>query len=789
MRFVSFGVVVALMLSLSSIDATAQDYPMPGSVNDPPVYCTSCTDPDAALPTWPYSSPIVRFVGRFVDSTVTRDFQSPIRTYRARGFRAAPEHDRAFVMMGSAFYIYRLSTWLESELGLPMSRLPVSRDGKPSEQYLATRLTEVDPDRSPSWSKPISDSQDRLFDFAWDDRGYRYLAYSTYGWGIVNDGGALIKQTFSSNGQNAILYFRSGTKHYVLVSGGVKSNLYDVTVPSTPILVGERWGFRFHSEQQGASDALIAMGPANGTSMRIYRGSDIVANRSAVQTFTAVSPVAYAGIASDGIRFFLAKKPSAVTVDIVALEPQQGLYVERSLGLLPYRYASVFEYNAGYFGFGQTIATYNEPRLLKMQDGVLAPIAVNDFFRNYYINAPEGYRTPNNYTTQVNGFAVVPYNGKTYLIWSNHGMGDVFEIGHEPNVAPQLEDFADRTVIAGRPLNFRLVATDQDNDALEYFAAGAPTTSTLDRNTGDFAWSAATSGTSALRIGATDGNGGVDLTEGSITVLPATSGLTVSSINPISGPAAGATTEINGGPFYSSAVAYFGGRQATTSTVISTAKITATTSALTPGTINDVIVRNGPNGSYGWLNAAYFADFLDVPQSHPFHDAVESIFRAGVTGGCGGGNYCPNSTITRAQMAVYLLRARYGASFVPPPASGTIFVDVPANAFAASYIERLVQEQVTGGCGGGRYCGSSSITAAQLAVFLLRMKEGPTYFPPTASGTMFDDVPLNSPFLRWVEELVRRGVSSGCGPRLFCPNVAVTRDQMADLVKKTFAIP
>ncbi len=38
----------------------------------------------------------------------------------------------------------------------------------------------------------------------------------------------------------------------------------------------------------------------------------------------------------------------------------------------------------------------------------------------------------------------------------------------------------------------------------------------------------------------------------------------------------------------------------------------------------------------------------------------------GITGGCGNGNYCPNNPVTRQQMAVFLLKALHGSTFVPP---------------------------------------------------------------------------------------------------------------------------
>ena len=50
-------------------------------------------------------------------------------------------------------------------------------------------------------------------------------------------------------------------------------------------------------------------------------------------------------------------------------------------------------------------------------------------------------------------------------------------------------------------------------------------------------------------------------------------------------------------------------------------------------------------------------DFLDIPPANTFHSFVISVARNGVTAGCGGGNYCGLASVTRAQMAVFLLKA------------------------------------------------------------------------------------------------------------------------------------
>jgi hypothetical protein len=51
------------------------------------------------------------------------------------------------------------------------------------------------------------------------------------------------------------------------------------------------------------------------------------------------------------------------------------------------------------------------------------------------------------------------------------------------------------------------------------------------------------------------------------------------------------------------------------------------------------------------------ATFSDVPLSDPRNKFVEALYAAGITAGCGGGKYCPDTPLTRGQMAVYLASA------------------------------------------------------------------------------------------------------------------------------------
>jgi hypothetical protein len=51
------------------------------------------------------------------------------------------------------------------------------------------------------------------------------------------------------------------------------------------------------------------------------------------------------------------------------------------------------------------------------------------------------------------------------------------------------------------------------------------------------------------------------------------------------------------------------------------------------------------------------ATFPDVPAGTLFFQYVEALAASGITGGCGGGNFCPNASLTRGQMAVFLAKA------------------------------------------------------------------------------------------------------------------------------------
>jgi len=130
--------------------------------------------------------------------------------------------------------------------------------------------------------------------------------------------------------------------------------------------------------------------------------------------------------------------------------------------------------------------------------------------------------------------------------------------------------------------------------------------------------------------------------------------------------------------------------------------------------------------------------FGDVSPTYWPVTFIEILSESGITAGCGNGNYCPNADVTRAQMAVFLERGMRGSGYSPPAATGNVFLDVPAGSFAASFIEQFFFDGITSGCGNNNYCPNADVTRAQMAVFLLRAKHGAGYSPPPATGVFGD---------------------------------------------------
>src|SRR5438132_918818 len=183
-------------MSALALPGVAQYWPKPAAGADST--CTGCLAPRTNKLTPGYPSTVGSFVGRFLDSQATQDYQQPFRTARAFHIAVAPSKNRIYMIVGSAVFAYDLSTFFTRLQGgeqlAAANTVPIGGSYPWTRQYWDVLLkpdsffySENEPN---GWKIQITDGQERLFGIDYDDQGYIYMAYSFYGWGIAKDDGS-----------------------------------------------------------------------------------------------------------------------------------------------------------------------------------------------------------------------------------------------------------------------------------------------------------------------------------------------------------------------------------------------------------------------------------------------------------------------------------------------------------------------------------------------------------------------------------------------------------------------
>jgi Bacterial Ig-like domain/S-layer homology domain len=107
-------------------------------------------------------------------------------------------------------------------------------------------------------------------------------------------------------------------------------------------------------------------------------------------------------------------------------------------------------------------------------------------------------------------------------------------------------------------------------------------------------------------------------------------------------------------------------------------------------------------------------DHFRDDESSGHEDAINRLASAGITNGCGPTRYCPLGTVTREQMASFLVRALGLA-----PSANDAFTDDEDSPHEAD-INALAAAGITTGCGVGTYCPRQPVLREQMAAFLHR---------------------------------------------------------------------
>ncbi|MGE5277432.1 MAG: S-layer homology domain-containing protein, partial [Acidobacteriota bacterium] len=212
--------------------------------------------------------------------------------------------------------------------------------------------------------------------------------------------------------------------------------------------------------------------------------------------------------------------------------------------------------------------------------------------------------------------------------------------------------------------------------------------------------------------------------------------------------------------------------------------------------------------------------FLDVPRSQPFYKKIETLMHSGITLGCSDADYCPNGSVTRGQMAIFIAKGIAGTPALIPTSglvgakpyncvSGGVsaFSDVLPTDIYCKHVHYIAAQNVTLGCTATKYCPGDAVTRLQMSAFIAKAIVAPgggpavplAYGPDPVTGfsyscdagspnVYFTDVPATDPFCKHVHYLWARGIIQGCGGASYCPSSSVTRDAMAKFLVNAFTL-
>jgi hypothetical protein len=182
--------------------------------------------------------------------------------------------------------------------------------------------------------------------------------------------------------------------------------------------------------------------------------------------------------------------------------------------------------------------------------------------------------------------------------------------------------------------------------------------------------------------------------------------------------------------------------------------------------------------------------FSDVPTGHPYYRDIEILYAHNLTGGCQTSplKFCPDQVMNRAQAATFMLRGSLGSSYVPDPAAHIFKDDWTKGSWAEAWAEGMRSNGFSAGCFTGplKYCPWDQIPREQAVIFALRLKYGPFYTPPPATGTVFADMKNPSYYITaWAEQAYKEGIIPSCeryAERYFCPKDLVSRGLAAHMI-------
>jgi hypothetical protein len=180
---------------------------------------------------------------------------------------------------------------------------------------------------------------------------------------------------------------------------------------------------------------------------------------------------------------------------------------------------------------------------------------------------------------------------------------------------------------------------------------------------------------------------------------------------------------------------------------------------------------------------------------------IEAFYKTGAITECSSNPllYCPTNSISRIEAAKTILRSVYGKDYQIPNPPYVTFTnddwsfDQSAQGWAegmwqAGYTDVCVQDPI-------KFCPLNEFSRIDAAILGLQVKYGPTYTPPSASGSIFEDMTdAGNSQTAWAEKAFAEGLLPACGlgnsgKPLFCPSSSLDRSWLAYLIVNAKNLP
>ena len=173
--------------------------------------------------------------------------------------------------------------------------------------------------------------------------------------------------------------------------------------------------------------------------------------------------------------------------------------------------------------------------------------------------------------------------------------------------------------------------------------------------------------------------------------------------------------------------------------------------------------------------------FKDIPVGAWYESAVTFLAARDITTGTGGGNFSPDTILTRGQFMVMLLRA-YGID--PDASSVDNFADA-GNTYYTNYLAVAKQLGIANGIGNNQFAPDKEITRQEMFTLLYNALTVIGELPEGNAGKKLSDFSDASQIAFWAKNamtlLVETGTVSGSNGKL-APTDSTTRSEMAQVL-------